>query len=125
MHKLFAKRAPCSKALLRYSCLSALLLTTGAANAALECELGEIRAWHSGFMVRDIHISNNTSGSLSSPQVRLSFDNTVGVDEVWGGSATPDVNGVILTGSGYNATIDPGSSARFGFKGIGRPEGIT
>ncbi|MFK8084047.1 MAG: polysaccharide lyase [Granulosicoccus sp.] len=95
------------------------------AQAAPECSIGDIKQWASGFVVRDVVFHNDSDRVVSSPRIRLVFSEEVGVQSVWGAIAEQAGVDVILTGNGYNSIVKPGGSARFGFKGVGRADGVT
>ena len=113
------------KAVIFTLCLISLMLPVSNAQAALECSIGEIKQWESGFAVRDVTVYNNSNRVLNSPSVRLVFKQEVRVQSAWGAVAEAVNGDVILTGTGYNSTVKPGRSVRFGFKGSGRADGAA
>ena len=105
--------------------LGTLALFAGAVHAAPQCSLGDVDTWGSGFVVRDIVVTNDSDRTLVPPRVRLEFDGPVSVDDAWGATATARGRAVTLTGVGRDATLAVGASARFGLKGTGRPGDVA
>ena len=75
------------KAVIFTLCLISLMLPVSNAQAALECSIGEIKQWESGFAVRDVTVYNNSNRVLNSPSVRLVFKQEVRVQSAWGAVA--------------------------------------
>ncbi len=76
-------------------------------------------------MVREIIVRNDSNETLAPPRVRLSFDEEIGMENVWGATAALNGKTVQLTGAEWNASVAPGDRARMAFKGIGKADGIT
>ncbi|SHO55499.1 cellulase family glycosylhydrolase [Vibrio quintilis] len=79
--------------------------------------------WGTGFTA-NVTVTNDTSSAVSTWNVGWEYSKGATITNLWNGSLS-GTNPYTVTNAGHNGSLQPGSSATFGFQATGTPETPT
>ncbi|WP_246019500.1 cellulase family glycosylhydrolase [Corallincola spongiicola] len=83
----------------------------------VSCELGSVDVWHSGFVLNNIKVSNNSGDKVTAWRVVLEFPTAVALANGWNGEFSAEAQSIKVSNVSYNGNINPGQSTSFGLQG--------